>query len=222
MSKDEAMYEALVAWGRLQWRGFDVRFKDESWLMRTIGKLLFFNKKFMTGYTSTFRSAVYFPSKQWFEAVGHRHAYKVLAHELVHIHDSNREGHVVFGLKYLLPQIAALTALLAIFWSPWFLLALILALPLPSAGRKRAEMRGYAMSMAVNFWRHGSVMQEQKDHIAVKFTGADYYYPWPFRKPVDAEIEGWLDRISSGAILDEEPMFKSVYELMREEGLAGA
>ena len=47
--------------------GYDIRiaFKDESFLMKLLGFLLFFTKEFMTRFTTTIGNTVYFPSREW-------------------------------------------------------------------------------------------------------------------------------------------------------------
>ena len=78
-------------------------------------------------------------------------------------------------------------------------------------------MRGYTMSMAVNYWRYGTIRQDQKDHVVTKFTGPDYFYSWPLVEAMYVELEDVVAEIESGAILDGagNDIFKTVYDLMR-------
>lgn len=158
---------------------FQVKYKDENLFQKFLGVLMFFNRGYMTRYTTTMFGNVYFVSRK---SVGEnpRHAWKILAHEYVHLLDG-RDHPVKFPLYYALPQVSALGALLALgaFWCSWALLALVFLValaPWGSKGRTKSEMRGYAMSMAVNYWRYASVSQSLKDHVGSSFWGPNYYY----------------------------------------------
>jgi hypothetical protein len=114
-------------------------------------------------------------------------AFKILSHEYVHLWEEKDRGHWRYKLAYSLPQVLAAFSLLAFFaflWTPmlWALVFLVFALPLPSIGRRNIERRGYLMSFAINYWRYGSVMQEQIDQVLNQFTKSYYYFMWPFRK----------------------------------------
>ena len=41
--------------------GVSIKYKDNSWFMKVLSKILFFNKKFMTRFTTTIGKTVYFP-----------------------------------------------------------------------------------------------------------------------------------------------------------------
>lgn len=93
---------------------FEVRFKDESKFMRVLGLLMHpFNSGFMTHFTTTLGSTVYFPSRARYEAEAGT-SFVTLSHELVHIYDS-REAGVHFQFSYASPQIWALP-LLAVYF----------------------------------------------------------------------------------------------------------
>jgi len=188
---DKAILDDLVAKIKIRLPDFEIRYKDEDTLQKLIGKALFFNSAYMTRYTTTMFGKVYFTSRKWVED-NPRSAWKVLAHEYVHLLDDKDEG-LKFSLSYLAPQIYAAGALLAFgaFWSLWFLLALgflgFLA-PWGSKGRTKWEMRGYTMSMAVNYWRYGSVADWQKLNIVENFTGPNYYYMCRDRAAMDSKV----------------------------------
>jgi hypothetical protein len=81
------------------------------------------------------------------------------------------------------------------------LAALVFAGPFPAYWRMKWELRGYAMSMAVNAWRHGGVLNGSVDGFLGIFTGADYYFMWPFRKGMKARLEDALNEIHNGGVL---------------------
>ena len=171
-------------------RGVTISYKNQSKLMRLLGWLLFFNPKFMSEYTTTLHKTVYFPSLVFVQ----EHpdiAWRVLVHEMVHVEDSIALFAPVFGLLYLFPQCLAGLSLLALlgFWFPtmwWFAAFLLCLLPFPAPGRKWAEMRGYGMSIAVLVWA-GYI--PDLESIATQFTGPAYFWMWPFKSQVLAQLQ---------------------------------
>jgi len=224
---NQSIYVALVAYAKSHYPGFDVRLKQESRLMRVLGKLLFFAPTFMTQYTTTIGSVVYVPEKAAQDPL----YWKVLAHELVHVSDKTRNssGTVGFGLLYLFPQWLAALGLIGPFFAVltqdptwlWGLLLLLLAAPLPAPYRTRLEMRGYAMSIAVNYWRHGSVdIETYMPWLLGTFTGPVYYFMWPFKRSVRKQLLAWQKKIEDGSILEgpgSEP-FVAVHEILKRSG----
>jgi hypothetical protein len=82
---------------------FEVRFKDESKLMRFLGLIMCpFNPTFLRDFTTTLGPVVYFPSRARYEATPDA-SIETLAHEFVHIHDSRAAG-IRFQLSYAAPQ----------------------------------------------------------------------------------------------------------------------
>jgi hypothetical protein len=139
----------------LESEGIRVRYKDSSRFMWLLGKILFFNPRFMTGYITTIHRTVYFPTKDF--AKDDYRVWSIMAHEAVHAADSRKWTFPAFACAYLFPQILAVAALGAFggFWDLkwlWCLAALAFLAPIPAYGRMRLEMRGYAMSMAVHNW----------------------------------------------------------------------
>jgi hypothetical protein len=89
---------------------FQVKYKDESWSQRLLGFLIFpFNPQYLTDYTTTIGSHVYFPSREYY-VKDPEISLTVLAHEFVHIYDAGRDP--LFRVKYLLPQAFLLLPLL--------------------------------------------------------------------------------------------------------------
>jgi len=221
---DKAIYEALVTLVREHIPGFEVAFKDESWSQRLLGKLMFFNKNYMTSFTTTLYPRVYLPSRKWLEE-SYGRTWKVLAHEFVHLWDRRRVG-VGFNLAYLSPQIGAVLALLAVFafLSKGFLLALLALLclaPIPSYGRMYFELRGYTMSMAVNLWRYGSISEDTKAYIASHFLGGNYYWMWPFPKGVRGRIDQAAAKLAAGdtsALGPSPEVYGKVYQMLKNAG----
>jgi len=216
--------------------GIRVRYKDSSKFMWLLGKILFFNPKFMTDYITTIHRTVYFPTKD-FTKDDYR-VWSIMAHEAVHAADSKKWTFPLFASVYLFPQVLSLLALGAIgaFWDLsylWFLVSLVLLAPLPAYGRMKFEMRGYAVSMAAYNWTaqiqntlSGSdritPLQESPDWAVDQFVGSSYYWMWPFKGDVEARLDGWLARISYEQIEKDIPIAgvvkAIVFEELRENG----
>ena len=212
---------------------FEVKFKDESKFMKLIDKILFFNKTFMTGYITTIGQKVYWQTRERYE--GNKEAsFNTLAHEFVHVMDSVNKP-VTFTLGYLFPQILAapglIFALLLPLWitlmalsimSPWWLLMLLFLgflAPIPSPGRKKAEVRGYGMSFLVRMWRYGNVSNWKYERSVDAFTGPNYYWMWPFEKQVRKELDQFKQKeIPPFLENDPNPAWKVVRKVLEENG----
>jgi len=167
---------------------YDVKiaFKNESNFMRILSWLLFFNKKFMSNYITVIGKIVYFPSRDWLSK-NRESAAQILCHEFVHISDDQRVGSFVFRLSYLFPQWLGLFSLTTIFVGPLALIFLFFLLPLPAPFRTFWELRGYAMTDAVFFSKHGQFAE--LEFLTDQFAKSNYYFMWPFKKSLLAEIE---------------------------------
>ena len=92
--------------------GFKLGYKNESLLMRLLGVLTYpFNQAFMDGFITTIGTTVYFPSREHLTSRGDAAA-EVLAHEFVHMWDSNRQWFR-YNIGYLSPQIFFIPLLVA-------------------------------------------------------------------------------------------------------------
>jgi len=171
--------------------GMKVVNKEDSLLMKIFGVLSIFNPDFMKYTTTTLFSTVYMPKKIR-ERGNH---WKILLHEFVHMWDSRRDKLYLF--KYAFPQILGFVgflALLAVWFTNWWLVALvflILLAPIPSPGRTSIEKRGYAMTMACNYWRHKNIGNFTREDVVTQFIGWRYYKMWPFKQ----QIKEWVDTI---------------------------
>jgi len=236
-----------------------VKFKDESkfmWLIdRVIARL--FNPTFMTRFTTTIGSTIYFTSEASV-LLNQLPRAKTMAHEFVHAYDKKKHGLIKYDLAYLFPQILAVpalphllpglllgalmpgmisawvtiglatltTTLLGFFLlGPWTLILLaflVFAAPIPAYWRMKWEVRGYTMSMAMNYWKHGSIMPSTIEWMATHFTSMNYYAMWPFKKSMIKRLNQAADDIRSGKVL-EDPIFRQVHNAMKgppPEGIA--
>lgn len=213
------LLRALIDLCKKEIPDFEIRFKDASPWMKFLNFFAqIFNKDFMTRYITTTGSKVYFPTKKFLldEQAGN---VAVLAHELVHMLDRRHQGTVLYFLRYAFPQILAALAILSIFaiWDLRFLLALLFLLalaPLPAPGRRDIELDGYTMSLAVGYWRTGLMRDSEIEWYAKQFSGAAYYFMWPWHTAITNELRVRALRIRTGEVL-EIPVFRKVYEIVK-------
>ena len=204
---NQSTYQKIVEYSRTKF-GVEIAFKDQSWLMKAIGFLLFFNPNFMTSYVTTIGNKIYFPSEAWIFA-NEDAAARVICHELIHVADEKRFGSFLFKFSYLFPQCFALGILLTLIVGPWALICLLFLLPFPAPGRAYWEFRGYAMTDAVSYFTAGSFTDIA--WMSSQFTTGKYYFMmWPFSKAVNHRILKNRDDIASGRFLESNPMAKEL------------
>ena len=171
--------------------GTKIIYKDESRLMKVIGRAMFWNKKFMTDVITTMRGNIYVPNS--FQGAVERidkdnrklRSYlTVLFHEYVHIEKRKKTllpG--LFELRYITPQVYSLLGLVSLplaVVNPWFILGaplLLAALPWPSKHRVEEEIRGYSANIVCLHYVHGL----PADKIVIQgfeyvFDGPSYYW----------------------------------------------
>ncbi|MFA5048766.1 MAG: hypothetical protein WC516_07105 [Patescibacteria group bacterium] len=222
------MFAALENRIKARYPGFSYKFKDEESFMQRIGKAMFFNKDFMTSYTNTFGQTVYFPNRANFDKNPDNY-FETLCHEYVHIADDAAHP-ILFKLKYALPQILALPAVLFILLSPIFiflmafsiisslwlltLLSVVFLAPIPSPGRTQAELRGYGMSIKIRMWANINDVTPYLNRYLPAFVGSGYYYMCPFKRYVAKELDKYFK--TDDCINDKNPAYKDVYNLVQK------
>lgn len=174
---------------------FSVRPKGESALMGFIGAILFFNPSFMTNYTTTLGSTVYFPDNY----APSDDAARTLAHEGWHVHQAKHIGRIRFSLAYMFPQILAPLALLAVFaiwWTPALLALVFLAAlaPLPAPWRAKYEREAYLVTAVLDAEKGWNVTEDwYTDYMVNHYVGFGYYkMAWlagPVRKFVNEDMK---------------------------------
>jgi len=216
---------------------FNVKFKDESTFMKIIGKILFFNKTFMTGFVTTIGYTVYWPNRKKVDLGGQR-VLATLAHEYRHAKDAKKTTPILFGFLYLLPQILALPGLMSLIlipllifgvvsWSWWMLslmLTILFILPIPAYFRMRYEVNGYIMSMFIKYKLLKELGMDKIDirdvlYIFIKninknFTELNYYYMWPFG--IEERLSKKVEKILSGEIIKEDKIYQEVANALKK------
>jgi hypothetical protein len=142
----------------LEFPRFKIVPKYSSWIMRLLGKILFFNRAFMTEYMTTFGTpTLYVPGKDvslWLLS-DPTSLYVTLRHERVHMRDGRRFP-VIFQLTYLL------------------------LLPLVLTFRSFWEWRAYRETIIATKEARGWVSMDQIEVLVRQFTGPGYLFMAPF------------------------------------------
>lgn len=212
-------FQDLVTAAQKYFPDLKIRYKDQSWFMKLIGTLLFFNKGFMTNYTTTVGSTVYFPS----EAVTKTRpvsAATVLLHEVVHVNDAKKLSAPLFGFLYLTPQILILPALLLFLlsWKIALPVIVLLALPIPSYFRMLYERRAYLTSLyAINALgtrlNFKPLLATQQQGYLTHFKDSSYYFMWPF-PGLKKDFDDGVAKIKEGQRPFEDPVFDILDDLI--------
>jgi len=185
---------------------FEILSKKESFLMKMLSFVLFFNPLFMSSYVSVIYPKLYVPSHPWKED-DHYSAVLVLAHEWVHLSDRKRFG-LLFDIGYLFPQCLVFLSLLAPFLSWWWLLCLLFLLPIPSLTRAWLEYRAYSVTMACMWWLNE--IEANYYWIEIQFTGRWYYFMWPFKGIIRKMYERKLEMIKKDQLTSQERKIKEI------------
>lgn len=161
-----------------------IKYKDESWEMKWLNFFLrWFNPTFMTDFTTVIGYTVYFTSRSYVENYP-RQATQTLAHEAVHLLDTQRLGFPIFAFAYLFPQVLAIFALLFPV-NVYFLFFLLFILPFPAPFRAYLEARAYAVDILSGRRELGDVL--------TYFTNWDYYKMYPLENQAEKLLRFWVE-----------------------------
>lgn len=163
-----------------------IRFKCDSFLMLILSYILFFNKTFMTKYTTTIGSTIYFPNEKYIRTRP-LSSITIFLHELVHIYDSKRLSNILYSFLYLLPiSLLPFTLLLFIYsWKIALVLSILCLIPLPAYFRMYFERRAYMASLYVinalaTKFNFNPYLEKNSDSFISQFKGSSYYFMWVF------------------------------------------
>jgi hypothetical protein len=215
-------FQELVAAAQIHYPSLQIKYKNQSALMKVLGKLLFFNPDFMTNYITTIGDTVYFPSTS-FVSLHPISSEVALCHELVHISDEKTYTIPLFALSYLFPQILAPLALFLAFYIGWFALIpfLLLASPLPAPFRTIWERRAYiaalyvqqGLSKRLSF--NPQLATQAADYVA-QFKTADYYWMSPFGNSIQNDFDQAIILINAGQRPFSDPIFDVLDDLVSQ------
>ncbi len=114
------------------------------------------------------------------------------------------------------------TSALSIWVTEWASAALFasftLLAPWPSIWRSNAEMRGYAMNIAVMRWTQGSVPEILKRSMLSKFTTSTYYFMSWSGTSTYAKINAATEAANVGTLASEEP-YSIVWKFLSDANL---
>ena len=211
-------FQALVQSAQLHFPKLLIKYKDESLLMKILGKMMFFNKDFMKSYTTTIGSTIYYPNETFIKSRPVS-SNTILLHELVHINDSNKFTSLLYSFLYLFPQILILLffPLLFVSWK-LALLALLFAAPLPAYFRMNFEKRAYFTSLYVlneygkklNF---NPSLDKQKYDFVNQFKSSSYYWMWYFNG-IEKDFDDAIVKIRNNERPFKDPIFDILDELI--------
>jgi hypothetical protein len=202
--------------------GIKIVEKTTSRFMKLLAGLLFFNKRFLTGYITTIGKTIYWPNMDESFGASPSGNFSTLFHEGQH-EDDRRRLPILYELAYTSPQVLALLAFLFIlgFWFGWwwfiFILTFVLVSPIPSPGRMFIEMRGYGCNIAFDIWYRGRVTQAALEGDVKQFTDVSTYYGmWPFKQDVLRRFGAVQRKIQSGKLTRHQ---RRTYKFLEERSL---
>jgi hypothetical protein len=144
--------------------------KESSPLMRALYRALqmrFWNREFLTHYTTVIATRVYMPES----LIGTEQGYRTLRHERVHMRDARRTGFFPFAFSYLFLFPSVVTA--RAYW----------------------ELRAYAETMRVELEETGDISEDTIEFIAERFVGSDYLFMCPFPRFVRGRLHALRERL---------------------------
>lgn len=179
---------------------FSVRFKDESPWMKVLGFLSYpFNPKFMTSFSTTLGSTVYFPTRAFYEQNVDR-SVRVLTHEYMHLWD--KKQHTLFDLSYLFPQILGVIPLLVfgvLAWPhTWLLLVPLVGYMLAAwIARKSQLVCVILLALVMLGTLVGAVWLTRWSSLAF-VAGLLCLAPWPSPGRTKWELRGYTMSVAVG------------------------
>ena len=211
--------------------GLNIKFKDESWFMKLLGKLAFFNKNFMTTFTTVIGKNIYLPTRDGLENSEDLGPLVIVAHEYRHMCDFGSWFKSFFvRVAYFSPQILSplmfLFLLLPVVWAVSVPLSLILFLawltPIPSPGRKYFEFKGYTTSLFAlneiykeNKWSETErryLLEDQVAFMNEQFTSSAYYYMWPWG--VKKGLQSVIEKVISESLEKEDSFYAEMKDMI--------
>jgi hypothetical protein len=198
-----------------------IQYKDQSWFMKLLGSLLFFNPQFMTSFTTTIGNTTYYPSENYVK-IHPITAFTILLHESIHVYDSKKITNLLFTLGYLFPQILVLL-FIPLFLLGYFVPALCTLLflaPIPAYFRMLFEKRAYMVSLyslnKVNLkYNLGIDLNTHIGTVFDNFKGSTYYFMWPF-KSLEKEFNDAVQKIKNNERPFNDPVFDLLDEILEQ------
>lgn len=177
-------YEQLLEEIRLEFPGFRVVRKTESWTQRAIHQLLRAltfgaQSAYLDSYQTTIRRTVYVTAS-W-DTLSDAQRYVTMRHEREHLRQFRRYSTPLMTLLYLFGPLPVGLS--------WF--------------RAHFEKQGYAESIraAAEVYGLDHVRDPRhREYVVAQFVSGSYGWMWPFRR----SIESWYDSVVTELRLKEE------------------
>ncbi len=218
------MFDNLVKAAQQYFPKLQIKYKNNSFIMKILSVIMFFNKGFMTTYVNTFGSSIYYPSQQYI-IDNPIDSEIVLLHELVHMYDVKKKGTILYTLLYGFPQILILLCipLFFFFWKIALAITILLLLPLPAYFRMNFEKRAYLCSLyALNCYSKKNninnvdlqnIIDLNKDSFCKEFNSSSYYYMWIFNS-IKNDFDKGANLIKAGMRPYNDPVFDMIDDLL--------
>jgi hypothetical protein len=164
--------------------GWKVIAKTDSVLHRLIGATLGRFMDYMGSFWTTIGYTAAYPAQG-------QDDWDVKAHEGLHAFQAQKITRILFGLLYLFPQcLVPFFIPLAVFHTPWWLLASVLCvLPWPAPFRGMWELEAYRISILIlSLQRSSQVDRFIEEIVSQHFAGPTYYYMFPFKNYVREKL----------------------------------
>lgn len=180
--------------------GMHVGFKTDSFLQRALGFFAYpFNPKYMTHFTTTLGKGVWFPTKEYYEGQP-QSSLKVLAHELVHLHDEERLP-LLMMLGVVFPQVLCLIpfALYPVFagWDALIVYGIAVLGTLLSLTAARLSSLLFYVLIATTLLSAGAYAVFTTGWLAlVLVAGAVALAPWPSPSRTHFELRGYAMQVA--------------------------
>jgi ABC-type multidrug transport system fused ATPase/permease subunit len=194
-----------------------IKYKDSSFFMKLLSYILFFNKVFMTKYTTTIGPTIYFPSEAFIK-LRPISSLNILLHELTHINDSMKFGTFLYSFLYLFPiSLFPFMLLFLIFsWKIALILIILCMLPLPAYFRMHFERRAYFVSLYVinslsKKMDFNPFLEDNKKYFISQFKAPAYYFMWVFPN-INKQFDEAVKKIKA----DKRPFEDSFFDIIDE------
>ena len=209
-------YNELVAKAQTYFPSLQIQYKDQSTLMKVLGKLMFFNPDFMTSYVTTIGNTVYIPNEDYAKQKPESFA-DVFIHECTHMYDEKRFG-LWYSLAYIFPQILAPFMLFLLFVLSWKIvlpLVLLMLVPWPAPWRAFFEKRAYFVQMYAGYKLWGVDPVANGRVYLQWFKNGDYYWMWIFEQASSFDQEAANIKAGNPACASEPALFQQVNDKVK-------
>lgn len=194
----------------------NLKFKDQSFIMKVLSVVLFFNTKFSSSYTTTIGNDIYFPN-QSFINTRQVSSVVIILHEMMHVMQSKKLSKPLFGFLYLFPQILAPFCLPLLFVLTWKIVVpvfIFLLLPLPALFRAYFEKQAYMVSLYVinrlnNLNSYNIDIDSSCKFFLSQFKTSGYYFMYLFPN-LDTQFSDALVKVKN----NQRPYDHEVFDII--------